>query len=495
MRKRLALSALIVFGCGGSVPPSSVATPKITIDETRDARVYVSKARDGLSVTVVPIVSSDNSNYLLQVRGGNSEVDGMVLAAQTKGDGYRGYATTLHGEEFWLLAEQEDRRSTQLKRFITLPEDVRKKFPVSLSEPKSAAVNKKDVLKTHFAQRSDGTLEKLQGWNGEERKARNDAKLAKIAEDASKQCGKKINAVIDWSSVDDEKLKTLSIYGYCEEGVDIFERLCKRFPDMSSQLGEVTELTCSFQPSQAGLKKQGAGYLWEPVESNAREKAWSTAVPLFGYDKLVAKGKNGLTVLVDTGVEPEDVFAGNGNELRKQRRLDRNNLFGGTVTAGLAHRGTTWSLRCGSKDQELKELSRKEKDAFLKKATLKESSFHREPLYLARDSKGTYYFVDGLIKNKGGKDYRVYIGRKGAAKLTALKDIVDDSEGLIFETKKGDLRLLVDKVDGRISDEAAWVNGNKRKPLKVLPIAENGRLIFEELGVYDGVDWGTICDI
>ena len=107
---------------------------------------------------------------------------------------------------------------------------------------------------------------------------------------------------------------------------------------------------------------------------------------------------------------------------------------------------------------------------------------------MARDSRGVYYYVDQRIKEAGGEDYRVYVGRKGVAKLSALKDIVNDSEGTIFETEKGDLRLIVSR-----RQKASWNQGNSSKKLTLLDPNKNLDLIYNKLGAYDGEPLGSIC--
>ena len=84
----------------------------------------------------------------------------------------------------------------------------------------------------------------------------------------------------------------------------------------------------------------------------------------------------------------------------------------------------------------------------------------------------------------------MHVGPKGALKLQEMKDIVSDSEGEIFSTKKGDLRLVVDKAVSPL-----WIEGTKKKvELRVVPITENLPMIYNELGVYSGARLGTPCD-
>ena len=88
------------------------------------------------------------------------------------------------------------------------------------------------------------------------------------------------------------------------------------------------------------------------------------------------------------------------------------------------------------------------------------------------------------------KSFRVHVGPKGGLKLQQMKDIISDSEGQIFSTKKGELRLVVDKGQSPV-----WIEGAKKKvELRPVPVTENLPLIYNELGVYTGARLGNPCD-
>lgn len=69
-----------------------------------------------------------------------------------------------------------------------------------------------------------------------------------------------------------------------------------------------------------------------------------------------------------------------------------------------------------------------------------------------------------------------------------MTDVASDSEGEIFATKTGSLRLILGKK------ESAWIQGKKTSPLTLIPVEQNYRMIYTELGVYSGAKLGTPCD-
>jgi hypothetical protein len=134
----------------------------------------------------------------------------------------------------------------------------------------------------------------------------------------------------------------------------------------------------------------------------------------------------------------------------------------------------------------------KERDAILAAAVFEAApKWQREPYFLARDSRGTYYYVDRFKMQYGGKRYRVFTGRRGQLKLSKLKGVVDDSVGTVFSTDDGELRLVVERGDRKPT--AVWISGNKKSDLTSVSVYSNRSLIFDELGAYFGEDLGFIC--
>ncbi|MCL2011325.1 MAG: hypothetical protein FWG75_00845 [Cystobacterineae bacterium] len=144
---------------------------------------------------------------------------------------------------------------------------------------------------------------------------------------------------------------------------------------------------------------------------------------------------------------------------------------------------------CGQGDEApLKPVPHEEAKAILEKAKFYEQRFMRKPHLLARDDQGTYYYIDKSTR-KDEKDFQIFIGKEGQLKRAKLKNIVQDSEGEIFSTPNGSLRIIIAK-----SKEVLWVRGEKKQVLTNVPIQNNQFLIFSNLGVYARQKLGTPCD-
>ncbi len=158
-----------------------------------------------------------------------------------------------------------------------------------------------------------------------------------------------------------------------------------------------------------------------------------------------------------------------------------------------------YSVECPPRQTALTLVADAEAKKLVDGATFYKARWNRLPYKLARDEHGTYYFVDHLRDAK--RDFRLFVGPRGALKQQQMTNIVSDSVGDIFATKTGELRLILN--DNKRSPEdpmprdnkvLKWVAGKKELLLTEVPVDENVQLIYNELGPYEGARLGTPCD-
>jgi hypothetical protein len=203
--------------------------------------------------------------------------------------------------------------------------------------------------------------------------------------------------------------------------------------------------------------------------------------------------------------ESESVFYGDGKTMYKQRafgssrnppkwdfrmwspRVSNVADFGGsddtTDKAGF--------LNCAADEFELTRVDSKDAEKIIAKAQFLDVLWQRQAEKLSRDDRGTYYYVDRLRDEYGGKGYRLFAGQKGAMKELPLTNIVSDSKGQIFASKRGELRFVIE--EDQPESKATWIKGEKKTELTNVPVEDNIALIYGELGVYEGT-LGTPCD-
>lgn len=147
-----------------------------------------------------------------------------------------------------------------------------------------------------------------------------------------------------------------------------------------------------------------------------------------------------------------------------------------------------YTLECGERKTAFNPTETEKAKAILASAKFQAPRWTRRAYALARDESGTYYYVD-RARDDDIKDFRLWAGPRGQLKPLQMTNIVSDSEGDVFATRSGELRLVLDK------QQSFWVKGKARLTLKLIPLEDNVRLIYSELGVYAGEPLGTPCDI
>ncbi len=147
-----------------------------------------------------------------------------------------------------------------------------------------------------------------------------------------------------------------------------------------------------------------------------------------------------------------------------------------------------YSVRCGSQIVDFNVLPSDKALPMLQGATYQRSPLDWKPYALGRDEHGTYYYVDAGRWEDNERVFRVFLGKKGNVKPVELKNIVHDSEGDIFTTRQGDLRLTIGKQKG------SWLKKGVKQKVLLVPIEDNLSMIYNELGAYEGARLGTPCD-
>ncbi len=182
-----------------------------------------------------------------------------------------------------------------------------------------------------------------------------------------------------------------------------------------------------------------------------------------------------------------------GNDQRFQRHIWSPRDFG---NGGGSFNGDkeTFTLKCGKRKTPFKALDEAAEKAMLAEARFFPPLWPRRAYVLARDDEGTYYYVDRARKPAKNFDFRLFRGPRGNMKALPLVNIVSDSEGDIFASKRGRLRLVLTEGTRQRKRQWQWIAGRKRTELIDVPVDRNVGLIYRDLGVYDGQRLGIPCD-
>jgi len=271
------------------------------------------------------------------------------------------------------------------------------------------------------------------------------------------------------------------------------------------------------KPAPAPAKPAPAKPAPKPDAKKKVTAADAIDISAYKDELIVLSDDDGTIYIVRPRVAGRDggpVFVGDGKQFYEQRiRSSGANDRAGTWSYGLwaprvagyddgglyLNQDKKYFITCGrDKDVELRKLSDKESARMIGVAEFHPALFKRRPHLLARDDDGTYYYVDIDADERQGfsgaaaerrfeHGHRVFVGKKGAMKELPMSNVVADSEGEIYQTKRGELRIITED-----DKTGVWVRGRKKTTLKLLSLDDNRYLIYRDLGIYGFL--ATVCE-
>lgn len=516
-----ALLMTLLLGCGGA----TAETGGSTTDEPPPpaptfTRTHVLTGPEGARVEIAEFGTED---AYLKITGVRSPVAGVVFPVTVRENGRRlEYITTRDGKDYYPIHKETQRDGST--RWTLYAPGLSEGMVLEWSEELSPTLDGDALHATHVEQSRDGTLEAIQAFDRAAAQERNEEALAGDLERTAEDCGAIPEWSVAWDSVSDEVLKQKSIAGYCGTLLQAFRNLC-RWDPAKAFAASIERIECSWVDEGHQLTLDDGTLSWRVSSelTNGHEKAREALLtmetangdsleqalvyaqshvcrsPDDEHVVIVHPHRRGAPLGISYGTtetvyhspQPEAVGQGWFFDPR-QENPQHSRSFRGVDMRFYSHvdvEDGSCSLTCGERETEWTLLSAEDARQVMANAETRPSPFDREPYALARDRRGIYYYVDRGKTAETRRDFRVYRGRRGRMEQLQMQDIVSDSEGEIFATASGSLRLLVDNDEG-----AHWIEGERPKDLRRVPITENYKLIMEELGVYLGERFELPCD-
>jgi hypothetical protein len=516
------LYAACILSCGGSAPRPSTAGPEPAA-ELSAAAIAQTRAWTGPEGLRVQAVDLADGGALVMATGVESEATGRVVRCEREQDGpYLYYRTTFHGRRWNILARREASAGSG-SWTAYLPGASQNGFELSYAEKESGAVNAQELYRKHLAQSEQ--LAALSAFDRAAEERSEQVELDGAAERTAKDCGTPIQLQVAWKTVSDEQLKEKSVSSYCESVLSGMSNVCRFEAGRAFVKARVKRAECRLD-GKSELTFEGDTLRWAisfeayNLQDRAREALWAVKLDagqetlgarLIAEQTSVCSDKDKKhAVLVGPSETPFGGLAyGTGKSFYRvpvpaalgegwffdprQRNEKHSEDFRGYDLRVYSYvkpdpEHGTCKLVCGPRETELLLLRGQEKAGVLAGALFEPSPHGREPYALARDKQANYYYVDRGATPETAKDFRLYRGRRGALRPLSMRDVVSDSEGEVFESTGGKLRLFLGRA------EAEWVEEKKTRALLRLPLAENFGLIYNELGVYMGQRLGVPCD-
>ncbi len=501
------LSALPLTGCGpasarpaaGPADTTSEAVQPIQLNEALPPKIF----RDGtgieVSVVFLAPVAGQPNHALIRFTGADLPMAGKVVLAKAEGSPehimwkvpYDGRQKTLLSTG---LRERGDSARMIVKLYMPRTRDAVK---LSFHEQATLGFDIDTFIAAHHRHMGDGSLTALAKIDRPFHEQEISRWLDIASERNAKRCGQKIPYEVDWASIGDEQMLNTT---RCRTAYAATREVCKRDPLARETLLEtVKNVRCSHAAKNAlAVDAHGTLHLQTNYEVPMTDKD--------AYEALVSSLKLGQVVLADERdriliFDPDSVSSNGSRYFGDHKILFKLRLeplshrlwdpHGVGLYSYLKRNNKGWQIRCRKRILQFSPVPAERRDRILRTAAFKEERWKREEFALARDNRGNYYYVDRYTAENGGKNYRVFRGPRGNLKETKLIDIVDDSDGMIFATKRGKLRLL---LGNKREYKAQWIDGKKPYDLVVLPLAKNIELIYTGLGVYDVERMRTLCE-
>jgi hypothetical protein len=248
------------------------ATSGLAAAPVEAGKVY--SGSEGEEVAVVPLTPRSAKKYLLRVRGTGSEFDGKVFPYElsdwsTSSSAQYNYKTQWHGRGYTALHVRD-------QRYELYVPGRQQAIRVTFDEKKTQALKPEEVYATYQKLQADGTLAKLMAFDRKGEQARHDKTYAATLLEMNNACGTSVAATIDWSSVNDDLLKELSISGYCESPLTALKSLCEASNIAKQTVREkVKQVSCRFG-SELESKVEADRVIWTTHKDASNQETYAT---------------------------------------------------------------------------------------------------------------------------------------------------------------------------------------------------------------------------
>jgi hypothetical protein len=514
---RAILATFIVVAMLGGAPAPAAAP-------VQAGKVF--SGPQGEQVAVIPLTPVEGKKALLLVQGTGSELDGKVLPYEVNAWGDNvDYTTRRRGRSYSTLIVRS--RGGRGSYHLHVP-DRSDGISVSFDEARTKALKVEEVYALHQKQQADGSLTRFMAFDRKAEMAQAEQALAEPVKSLNEACGSSVGVTVDWASISDELLEKYSISSSCGAPLEALGRLCESAEAKKAIQAQVKELSCRFGDALK-LEVQAGRVTWTTAPDIANQEELATKyfeanlessrgqgeklAERMRLEKVrVCSDERGHYVVV-TPHERQSVQLAYGDGRRFVQVASPPWVLNGyhfleprffNKTMASSFRGLdmrvysevmldearkTCAVRCGERTIAFTLLEPEKAQELVSKASFEPNPQKYVPYALLRDQQGRYYLVDRGFHPEDEKSFRVFIGPKGNLRQQKMTDIVSDSEGEIFATKTGELRLVVDR-----EAPATWIEKKKTTELRAVPVSENLPLIYNELGVYTGARLGTPCD-
>lgn len=230
----------------------------------------VLKGPQGLQVLLAP--TQDEQNALVQLKGLNNPVDGVVFLADKVVEGERiSYRTQIDGRTWTLVRSGPSGYwrggGSQVTAYVP---GVRDGLSLSYDKKASQAIDMAALSKQYQQQKKDGVQDKLARFDRPRREAGEQESLARNDQAATAACGTPVRTQIVWRQFDDAALQRMSVSGYCNAVADAMRQLCESDAKFKAQAASHAQVQCQLG-TKLNLKSEDGKTLFTTAEDAANQ--------------------------------------------------------------------------------------------------------------------------------------------------------------------------------------------------------------------------------
>ncbi len=479
--------------------------PRITRNPTLPARAYTDGTGTVLEFVPVKVRDLEGVHAVIRLSGVGEPFEGrpMLATRHYLDEGGNHWRIKVDGGTMAIIIVSKKRLGTS--QMVLVLRGRKRRVTVSHDVDSSSFVDPAEILAAHREAVDSGEAARFESKDRQEHIDRGMLALESAQEGLDEACGESIPIGVVWDEMPDE---IVGPQHFCHNVVEVLATICARNEnskaDIVSKISKIRCLSGQGEPLLA-LTREGVLQVHRPPRRGLSPKQlYKKVARLIVLKPTVLRSDAGTHLVLNPQYQQRTaVHAGWAPTLHKQFATSYNSdekmfLWSGDLAVKVRRSKTEkkWVAECPGAKTDFHEVSVEERDLFLQTATFGKRRWRHEPMALARDRAGTYFYVDKLTEVEGGLGHRLFKGPRGAVKQVELQDVILDNQSIIFITARTrlELRLKGDGVDGVMLGRGKRKSSRK---LQMLPVGDktNKSLIYNELGAYDGEVLGGICDL
>ncbi|MCP3164104.1 hypothetical protein [Myxococcus qinghaiensis] len=232
-----------------------VAQAAVEAESLEALSLKVYRGKDGQTLEVVMLAPRESAAAVLQLRGADSEHDGLAVRCKARSTRAGVDYVARHRGADWVLASE--RESGVFEVYVPGKPAFRVRFNQEATDAASAS----EVLTAHTLQRESGRVAAFEkkAWPHLEKKYT--ARAAESLTALRGACGTSASFSFDWKTFDDTVMADVDVWAACAPLLTQARTRC-------AALKDVTVLSCRFGPALA-LERSGSTLIFTTVREGA----------------------------------------------------------------------------------------------------------------------------------------------------------------------------------------------------------------------------------